>query len=190
MSVFHALIQNLTISWRLRCNRKRLIQVSSEENCATGPASERSLAPPSFSFSFRENKFRIIQKSQFRTRMIKGMKFIFFFLFIIIIINQLTKTVIISWSLLIGSFSGYIVCAESFQSQCRSKGKKSLQVIIRPSPREERERLSIRFILITFNWCYVKDGSNYRLGRVSSNGRIYSWQCVVWWHSVKQGFRN
>lgn len=45
--------------------------------------------------------------------MIKGMKFIFFFLFIIIIINQLTKTVIISWSLLIGSFSGYIVCAES-----------------------------------------------------------------------------
>lgn len=73
---------------------------------------------------------------------------LFIFLFIIIIIiNRSKHTVIISSILLIGSISGYTVRKE--------REKVVIQVVICPSPREEREHLSICFILITFNWDLV-----------------------------------
>lgn len=93
------------------------------------------LRTPSFSFSFRKNKFRIIRKSRFRTRDWNDRKFIF--LFIIIIINRSKHTVIISSILLIGSISGYTVRKE------REKVSKLLSAL--PLEKNENIYLSVSF---------------------------------------------
>lgn len=96
---------------------------------------EACLRTPSFSFSFRKNKFRIIRKSRFRTRDWNDRKFIF--LFIIIIINRSKHTVIISSILLIGSISGYTVRKE------REKVSKLLSAL--PLEKNENIYLSVSF---------------------------------------------
>lgn len=82
------------------------------------------LRTPSFSFSFRKNKFRIIRKS-------------FLFIIIIIIINRSKHTVIISSILLIGSISGYTVRKE------REKVSKLLSAL--PLEKNENIYLSVSF---------------------------------------------